>query len=229
MNKLQQIYSILHKTYGPQGWWPLTPEGSHETKHHQGAPKHHQHRFEIIVGAILTQNTAWTNVEKAISNLNKNKSLSIQKIKKINQQKLGELIRSAGYYNQKSERLKIIADFFSKDGFRIFDKNIDDLRIGLLNIKGIGPETADSIILYAAEKPIFVIDAYTKRIFSRVGVCSHDVKYDELQNLFHKSLKKEKNTFKEYHALIVEHAKQHCRTKPVCGNCPLYSLCKRKF
>jgi endonuclease-3 related protein len=204
MNKLQTIYKKLYNAYGKQNWWPIT------TKHR---------RWEVIVGAILTQNTSWKNVEKAISNLNQAKALGMEKIKQIKKQKLAKLIKPSGYFNQKAERLKIAAEFFSK--------NNKPTREQLLKVKGIGPETADSILLYAYSKPVFVIDLYTKRIFSRVGMCKSVCSYDELQNIFHKSLKKDSKMFNEYHALIVELAKQHCKKKPECRGCPIYSNCKR--
>jgi len=218
MNKIKRIYSILYKRFGPQGWWPLTLEGQLHPKHHGKAPKNDKQRFEIIIGAILTQNTNWKNVEKAICNLNKEKLININKIKKINKKRLASLIRPSGYYNQKAERLKIIADFISQ--------NKNPKREQLLEIKGIGPETADSILLYALQKPFFVVDAYTKRIFSRLGLCNGKCSYGELQKLFHKNLQKKIKLFNEYHALLVELGKNHCKTKPICKNCPINKLCK---
>jgi endonuclease-3 related protein len=218
MNKINQIYSLLYKSFGPQGWWPTTLENELHPKHHGKAPKNDKERFEIIVGAILTQNTNWKNVEKAILNLNENQLLEINKIKKINKNKLAKLIRPSGYFNQKAERLKIIADFYSK--------NKNPSREELLAIKGIGPETADSILLYALQKPSFVVDAYTKRIFGRLGF--KEKTYDEFQALFHKSLQKKTKIFNEYHALLVELGKNHCKTKPMCDKCPLKKLCTHK-
>ncbi|MBW2966574.1 endonuclease III domain-containing protein, partial [Candidatus Woesearchaeota archaeon] len=145
MNQIKKIYSILFKEFGQQGWWPTTLKNELHPKHHDIAPKNDKERFEIIIGAILTQNTSWKNVEKAIFNLNKEKLIDIKKIKNINQKKLASLIRPSGYYNQKAERLKIIADFFLK--------NKTPTRQELLAVKGIGPETADSILLYAFQKP----------------------------------------------------------------------------
>jgi endonuclease-3 related protein len=230
MNKFQNIYAILHKEYGPQGWWPLTPDGETRTKHHSGNPKSEQHRFEIMLGAILTQNTAWTNVEKALEQLHKNKLVHYDKILSTKKEKLASLIRSAGYYNQKAERLAIISRFVKEHTIKgLMKKDTAALREMLLSVKGIGPETADSIVLYAFEKPSFVIDAYTKRIFSRIGICAADVDYHELQKMFMDSIRKDVDVYKEYHALIVEHAKQHCRTKPGCKNCPLGRLCMKRI
>ncbi len=217
----------MYKSCGPQGWWPLTPRGSYKSKHHQGRPKTDKNRFEIILGAILTQNTNWKNVEKSIEVLNKNKLINPEGIIAIPKSKLGEVIRSSGYYNQKSKTLKIVAKFFRLTKLSQLSKlKTEDLRSILLKIKGIGPETADSIILYAFEQPIFVVDAYTKRIFSRYGLIGENAKYDEVQAFFHKHLRKSLTTYKEYHALIVEHAKRYCKVKPKCEECILKRTCK---
>jgi len=224
MIKLNLVYDKLYKSFGPQGWWPLTIKGNY-SKYHSGRPKTDNHKFEIIIGAFLTQNTNWKNVEKALYNLAKNKLLNIERINKTKKEKLAQLIRPAGYYNQKSERLKIIAKFLTKNPIKKLNKlPVKELRKKLLDIKGIGPETADSIILYVFEKPIFVIDAYTKRIFSRLGYKAKN--YDEWQSLFHKSLKKDLNSFKEYHALIVELGKNYCKSRPFCESCIIKGICK---
>jgi endonuclease-3 related protein len=222
---IKKIYNLLLREYSPQGWWPLTPEGSLKSKHYQGSPNTEQKQFEIMVGAILTQNTAWTNVEKALYNLNRSKTLSIDSIEKAQKEKLAELIRPSGYYNQKAKKLKFLVEFIkaNKNLTNLFSK--PHLREILLTVNGVGPETADSIILYAAEKPIFVIDAYTRRIFSRIGYKKES--YDEWQTLFMESLEPNINVFKEYHALIVKHAKEHCNTKPKCENCPLIQICNK--
>ena len=204
MNKILQIYNILFQQYGPQKWWPT------RTKNKQ---------FEVIIGAILTQNTNWKNVEKALINLEKENLISKNKILSTNKRKLASLIKPSGYYNQKAERLKLAAKFFSKH------KNPS--RQQLLAVKGIGPETADSILLYAFNKPIFVIDAYTKRIFSRIGMCKNKCDYHELQEIFHKSLPKKVRMFNEYHALLVELAKKHCTKQPSCKSCPINKLCEK--
>jgi len=218
MDKVQRIYHILLKEYGKQRWWPTTLEGELHPSYH-GKKINEKQRFEIVVGSILTQNTSWKNVEKAIFNLNKGRLLDINKIKKANKKILAKLIKPSGYFNQKAERLKIIAEFFSKK------KNPS--RDELLSVKGIGPETADSILLYAFNKPVFVVDAYTKRIFSRVGLCDGKCSYGELQELFHKALPKNAKLYNEYHALIVELAKKSCTKKPQCDRCPVRKLCNR--
>ncbi len=169
-----KIYRILYNTFGPQNWWPGDSS------------------FEVAVGAILTQNTNWTNVEKAINNLKKEKKLSAKAIHELSEKKVAELIRPAGYYNIKSKRLKSFINFLMNDyhgDIRNMKKeDILSLRQKLLSINGIGPETADSILLYALNKPIFVIDAYTKRILSRHGIMDSSKSYNEFQNLFHQTL-----------------------------------------
>lgn len=229
MDKFQEIYGMLLAEFGKQGWWPLTLDG-YESRYYVGNPKTDKHRFEIIIGAILTQNTNWKNVEKVLYQLSKNNLMGPVKIKKIKKEKLGELIRSAGYYNQKAERLKIVAehiiDNYNGSVSAFFDKDITELRKELLEIKGIGPETADSIVLYSAGKPVFVIDAYTKRIFERLGFDEGD--YDSWQKLFMDNLDKDVEMFKEYHALLVELGKNHCKTKPACDGCPVRKICNNK-
>ncbi|MBN1544770.1 endonuclease III domain-containing protein [Candidatus Woesearchaeota archaeon] len=228
MERFIRIYSLLHSAYGPQGWWPLTPPGSTRTKHHSGRPMNDTHRFEIMLGAILTQNTAWTNVEKALEQLHKNKLVRHDRILKAKKERIAQLIRSAGYYNQKAERLVIISKFIRDNTIRsLMARDAADLRKMLLEVKGIGPETADSIVLYAFGKPSFVIDAYTKRVFSRIGICAADAEYDALKEIFEKNIKKDAVVYKEYHALIVEHAKRHCKAKPECEGCPISKLCEK--
>lgn len=237
---IRKAYSIFYSEYGRQGWWPLSGEprnnscekgkGKHTPKHHNGRPVSDDDRFEIMVGAILTQNTAWTNVEKAITQLNASGISTPARILSSKKEKVANLIRSAGYYNQKSERLAIISEFVRQNRFsNLIATDTPNLRQMLLDVKGIGPETADSIVLYAFEKPSFVIDAYTKRIFSRMGVCRKDEEYHALQSLFVSAMRKDVNAYKEYHALIVEHAKRHCRTKPICTGCPISRLCQQKL
>lgn len=204
------MYHLLCKAFGPQRWWPgETP-------------------FEIAVGAILTQNTNWGNVEKAINNLKKQKSLNAKTMHNMADKKLALLIKPAGYYNIKTKRLKNFLDFFTNhykgsiEKMKTEDK--EALREKLLNINGIGPETADSILLYALEKPIFVIDAYTKRVLKRHNVVSEKADYYELQEIFHKNLPQDTTLFNEFHALFVKLGKDFCRTKPRCEACPLKGI-----
>ena len=206
--RLNLIYRKLYSYFGPQHWWPADTA------------------FEVMVGAILTQNTSWPNVEKAISNLKKHKVLEPAKLYYLPHQKLARLIRSAGYYNIKTRRLKEFLNFFIHN-YKASLKNISRvssaaLRKELLAIKGVGPETADSILLYALNKPTFVIDAYTRRVFSRHKLLKDDATYDEAQRLFTLNLKKDVKLFNEYHALIVALAKNYClKSAPKCSVCPL--------
>ncbi len=203
------IYNILLTYYNKQNWWPG------------------QTIDEIVIGAILTQNTSWNNVEKSIINLKKNKLLSLKSIYKCNTEELKINIKPSGFFNQKSIYLKNIASFYKEYNFNHNDikkMNIEELRKKLLSIKGIGKETADSIILYAYNKPIFVIDAYTKRIFSR-HIRDFPKTYSEIQDLFHKNLGNDSMLFNEYHALIVKCGKNFCkRANPQCEDCPLNIL-----
>jgi endonuclease III related protein len=209
---LLKIHKSLLNAYGPQGWWPLhSHDGSNPTKtgacrgYHPGDysfPHTNSERFEICLGAILTQNTNWQNVEKAIVNLSKLKALDAKRLLKLDEAKLKEAIRPAGYYNQKAKKLRIFAEFY------LTIKGRTPARDQLLDLWGVGPETADSILLYAYKVPVFVIDAYTKRLLKSLGLADDDSKYDEMQALFHDRLPKDQELFNEYHALIVEHAKR---------------------
>ncbi len=228
MTNILNIYNKLLEHFGAQNWWPVTNENSVKPTYKKRDRLTERQKLEICVGAILTQNTAWKNVEVAIENLNKENLIDIRKIKKIDKKKLARLIKSSGYYNQKAVKLKIFAKYLAENYKgnlkEFFKKDTEKLRDELLSIKGIGPETADSIILYAAEKPIFVIDAYTKRIFKRLGY--KEETYEELQNLFMENLEKDAKLFNEYHALLVELGKNICKTEPLCDKCPLKDLCK---
>ena len=204
-----QIYQLLYKEYGPQYWWPADKP------------------FEVMVGAILTQNTSWTNVEMAINNLKAKKMLDYASIASSNHEQLAEVIRPSGFFNQKSDLLQRFSLFYMNQGktsgLKKWPKST--LRKQLLDISGIGPETADSILLYALDKPVFVVDAYTRRIFTRLGLLPDKIDYDGIQNYFQQRLTPTLLMFQEYHALIVEHAKRHCRPKPACDSCPLYTIC----
>ncbi len=230
MDKTAKIYSMLEKRYGRQNWWPVTLDGELMPKYVSGK-RSGKHKFEIIIGAILTQNTSWKNVEKAIINLNENNLIDVSKINKTGKGKLAQLIRSSGYYNQKAKKLKefckYLVENYQGDLKKLFSKNTGELRRELLKIHGIGEETADSIILYAAEKPSFVADAYTKRIFSRIGVCNEKIRYNELQKLITKNIRKNTGLYNQYHALLVTLGKEICRKKePMCNACPLNKICK---
>ena len=205
---LMAIYNKLYDFLGPQRWWPADSA------------------FEVMVGAILTQNTSWDNVEKAIANLKKNKLLKAQRLYGLSDARLASLIRSAGYYNVKTQRLKNFLEFFIKDYEASHRKmarvNTLTLRERLLQVKGIGPETADSILLYALGKPVFVVDAYTKRIFARHKVVKDGEDYSVVQKMFMKGLPEDPVLFNEYHALLVRVGKEYCsKSKPKCASCPL--------
>lgn len=207
-DKLKVLYRKLKTRFGPQAWWPADTD------------------FEVIVGAILTQNTNWRNVEKAISNLKKHNLLSASGMYKLRAKRLAVLIRPAGYYNLKAKRLKEFLKFFfrtySGSVKKMAGKNLPELRRELLTVCGIGPETADSILLYALNKPIFVIDAYTKRILARHRIIKEDATYEEAQNLFMQNLEPDAGLFNEYHALLVRIGKDFClKRRPKCEECPL--------
>lgn len=207
-NRLLKMYNKMYSAFGPQYWWPgETP-------------------FEIIIGAILTQNTAWSNVEKAIKNLKGQRLLNICSLSKISPKKLAVLIQPSGYYNIKVKRIMNLIKLINKDfggSLRRF-LNLPEgkLRSILLGVNGIGKETADSIILYAAQKPIFVIDAYTKRILIRHSLADNNSTYDQLQELFMNNLPLDVSLYNEYHALLVRVGKTLCsKERPKCNNCPL--------
>ena len=208
---LLEIYRRLYATYGPQHWWPgETP-------------------FEVIVGAILTQSAAWANVEKAVANLKGAGALSPEGLARLSEGDLARLIYPAGYFNAKARKLKALVALLSQrfDGEleRLLAVPVEELRSLLLATHGIGPETADSILLYAAGRPVFVIDAYTRRVFSRLGMTPSRDSYDSWQALFMENLEADAALFNEYHGLIVRHGKEVCRRQPRCEVCPLLEGC----
>ncbi len=210
-NPLLEIFNTLLSHYGPRHWWPG------ET------------RFEVCVGAILTQNTNWGNVEKAIASLKAADRLSVEGIAGLEQDQLAVLIRPAGYFNVKACRLHAFVRFLQEQHQsslgQLFSSPWQDTRNRLLSVKGIGPETADSILLYAGNKPSFVVDTYTRRIFSRLKLIDEACRYDDLRQFFMGGLPHETSLFNEYHALIVELGKNVCRPKPRCHGCCLAGLC----
>ena len=208
---LLDIYNRLHAAYGPQGWWP---GGS---------------RFEVVVGAILTQAAAWTNVEKAIDNLKAAGVLSPRGIRETPVDELARLIYPTGYHNAKARKLKafvgMLFDRHGGDLGRLFALPLPELRRELLATHGIGPETADAMILYAANRPQFVIDAYTRRVFGRLGLAPAREDYGSWQCMFEGALPPDAPLFNEYHALIDRHAKTFCRKEPLCDQCFLREDC----
>ena len=200
---LREIYDRMAAHFGPTHWWP------------GDSP------FEIAAGAILTQNTAWTNVEKAIENLKRAKKLSPRAILECDDDVLHELLRPSGYFRVKAIRLRA----FCKHLMARYDG--DMATMALLGIAGIGPETADDILLYACEKPVFVIDAYTRRMLTRHGLAGDRAAYEELRAFFEHNLDTDLHVFKEYHGLIVYTGKDFCRRVPKCESCPLAPMLKR--
>jgi len=209
-DKLMEIYELLYERYGPQHWWP--GDG----------------RFEVCVGAILTQNTNWANVEKAIANLNEAGCLTAEKLHGIKTTELAELIRPVGYYNIKAGRLKNFLDWlfdnYQGDLKRLEHLSAEVMREQLLAIKGIGAETADSIVLYAFDKPVFVVDTYTCRVLGRHELIEAGADYEQVREYFESNLPSDVKLFNEYHALLVRVGKECCRPKPRCDGCPLESL-----
>jgi len=209
--KLSAIYQRLLDRYGPQHWWPAdTP-------------------FEVIIGAILTQSAAWLNVEKAIASLKKADMLTPASLRDVPMEELARLVYPSGYYNAKARKIKAFVERLGSahhDSLdELFALDTAALRAELLGIHGIGPETADSIILYAAGKPVFVIDAYTRRILSRLGLGPARDDYESFHALFMESLPPDVGTFNEYHALLVRHGKDVCRKSPKCDLCCLADMC----
>jgi endonuclease-3 related protein len=198
--------------YGPQHWWPADEP------------------FEVMVGAILTQSAAWVNVEKAINNLKAAQALSPRALRHLSLDELATLIRPCGYFNAKARKLKALAEWlgqaFSDNPSKMSTISLRKLRPQLLAVHGIGEETADSIILYAANKPIFVIDAYTRRIIDRIGLKPNNNSYSAYQSLFMENLPHRTVLFNEYHALLVHHGKKVCRQHPLCPECCLKNICR---
>jgi len=211
--RLLEIYHRLYAAYGPQHWWP--GEGP----------------FEVIVGAILTQQVGWRNVELAIAGLKTAGLMDPESLARAPLEQIARIIRPTGYYNQKAKKLKAFLDFLNvrhnTDLNKLFSLPVDKLREELLSVRGIGEETADSIILYAAEKPSFVVDAYTRRILTRLGVINGEESYGEIRELFMKNLPKDVPLYNEYHALLVRHGKERClKRSPRCAGCPLADMCR---
>jgi endonuclease-3 related protein len=208
--RLTSVYERLLAAYRPQHWWPADSP------------------FEVMVGAVLTQNAAWTNVERALANLKRHHHFSAKGILDVDQGQLAEWLRPSGYFNIKARRLRNFCEWYSNAGAlrRLRGCDTDSLRHQLLRVNGIGPETADDILLYAFERPVFVIDAYTRRLFSRLGLIAGNEGYETLRHAFERALGPDTKVFNEYHALIVRHAKVSCRVRPLCPNCKLRRQCQ---
>lgn len=227
-NELIKIYQCLYSHYGPQGWWPVYKSDSDYTSSRKAYhPKNYKipqtsfESFQIITGAILTQNTNWNNVVRALYNLNKAGINSFNKILTTKDNQLAEYIRPSGYYNQKAKKLKQAAEYFSLLKQR-------PMRNEILSIWGIGEETADSILLYAFHEPFFVVDAYTKRfLFRKKIIPSTKTDYSKVQSLFIHHFPQDTDQYKEFHALLVQHGKEYCKAKPNCAGCFFSENCPK--
>lgn len=207
--QLQAVYAALFAAYGPRNWWPADSS------------------FEVMVGAILTQNTAWTNVERALGRLRQLVGLDAEAILSLPREQLADAIRPAGYFNVKATRLQAFCSaYLAAGGLEgLAELDTAELRHRLLSIKGVGPETADDILLYAFGRSVFVVDAYTRRLFQRLGHLSGSEGYEEIRSGFETALGADAALFNEYHALVVNHAKGVCKTKPRCADCCLLDCC----
>lgn len=209
--RLLAIFQRLYAAHGPQHWWP------------GDSP------FEVVVGAILTQAAAWNNVERAIQNIKKINALSPQALHRLSRDELSRLVYPAGYYNAKASKLKALVEMLYREAGgsleALLSRPTAELRRLLLSTHGVGPETTDSILLYAAERPVFVVDAYTRRLFSRLGLRPPKDDYASWQSLFMANLPADVALFNEYHALIVRHCKEVCRRQPRCDRCSLREIC----
>jgi endonuclease-3 related protein len=209
-SQLLRIYQQLYNALGPQHWWPADSP------------------FEVIIGAILTQNTSWNNVERAIQNLKEKELLSPLKLYDVRKRRLARIIKPSGFFNIKAKRVKqfmhFFFEYFQGSVEKMFAEEMLPLREKLLTVNGLGPETVDSILLYAGGKPVFVVDAYTKRIFSRHKLIPDHTDYDEVQGLFMDNLDGDAQLFNEYHALLVYVGKHFCKSRPRCDHCPMNGL-----
>jgi endonuclease-3 related protein len=211
---LLQLYARLYAHFGPQNWWPA------------------ESRWEVMVGAILTQNTAWANVERALAKLKRADRLAPARLRALGTARLGALVRSAGFTSSKPRRLKGLARFllreYGDDPAKMLGGDLSAQRAQLLALEGIGPETADAILLYAADQPVFVVDAYTRRILSRMGLVAPNASYAAIQALFMQHLPHDRGLFNEYHALLDTLGKNYCyKRAPRCVECPARRQCRR--
>ncbi len=207
--RLRALFDVLLETYGPQHWWPAeTP-------------------FEVMVGAVLTQNTAWTNVERALARLTARVPLEAEPILALSPEALADALQPSGYFNVKSRRLRAFCEgFIASGGMEVLaELETGELRHRLLAIPGIGPETADDMLLYAFHRPVFVVDAYTRRVFTRLGMIGVGDGYESIRAAFESALGPDVPLYNEYHALIVRHGKEVCRGRPGCAHCCLKPQC----
>ena len=210
--ELTRIYRALYGRFGPQGWWPARTA------------------FEVCVGAVLTQNTSWLNVARAISNIRRAGALSLGRLREMPEGDLANLIKPSGYFRLKAKRLRHLLGFLANGGGSGWRRNLRKMPVGaarekLLAVHGVGPETADSILLYAAGMPSFVVDKYTLRIGARCGWFPHGTKYEDARSWFVERLPPEPKLYNEFHALMVRLGAEFCKSKPLCGDCPIKSSC----
>lgn len=231
MISLNKTYSLLLARYGIQGWWPILNRKTLSCQYQAVMPSRDEEFFEIALGAILTQNIAWKNVEKALGQLASGKLLKAKTLHGLSAQEIAPYIRPTGYFNQKAIKIKNFLDWYAAQKFslkKISGREPEILRNELLSIKGVGPETADSMLLYGLGHKIFVVDAYTKRIFTRLGHFDGNEDYQAMQGFFHKKFKGDARDYNEFHALIVVHGKDICKNKPLCRDCCLAQHCASK-
>lgn len=216
-----RVYRRLLDRYGPQGWWPLLSRagrrGFDDRGYHPGiyhVPAGRAERLEVVVGAVLTQNTSWRNAESALGQVAARGLMNRRRLLACPERELADAIRSSGYFNQKARKLRLVVEALPTVG-------VPPRRGELMDVWGVGPETADSILLYAYHVPTFVVDAYTRRLAARLGWVEGRESYDALQGMFAAQLPRDAALYGEYHALIVRHAKEHCRARPRCAACPL--------
>ncbi len=226
---LIKIFKLLQNEYGLQNWWPIVyGNACLYLEEFTKRERSDEEKFEIAVGAILTQNTSWSNVVKVLIRLKESNLLNIKALKGFEVSAIANIIKPSGYYNQKAKKIKALIQFLMEPQNslnKLKDYSILEARRRLLSVWGIGEETADSILLYAYHKPVFVVDAYTKRIFSRIGSFNEGSSYGEIQAVFHRRLPEDEIVFQEYHALIVRLGKEICRKEPLCSRCCLENIC----
>ena len=228
-----ELFDRLFDRFGPQGWWPTTPIGATVPEYDLARRPDQlteEQRWEIIVGAVLTQNTSWRNVTMALVALAESGKLALSSMAAMEPDELARLVKPSRYYNQKARRLRglavhVLEQHAGKPSV-LLSGNLQHVRRSLLQLPGIGPETADSILLYADHRPVFVIDAYTRRITVRLGLADAGVSYGELQAAFMDKLPADAVLFNEFHALLVRHAVTFCRSRPQCRSCCLLSVCR---
>lgn len=232
---IRKMFDLLYDSFGAQGWWPVYDLKSGKSLYRKNffGLLDEDEMFEISLGAILTQNTSWSNAEKAVGKLKKNGFIDYKKILIADERDIASLIRSSGYYNQKAKKIKNFSLWIKKEGGSLLRlKKMDPyhLRKELLLINGVGRETADSILLYSFYFPFFVIDSYTRRVYQRVSGDDRDYDYDELREIFENSIERDFKIYNEFHALIVKVAKNLClKNLPICIDCPLKKICRRCY